>query len=105
MAAWWDEKKELLLLTSEELESLPIGTKLGCIDGGTYTLGTDYIDKDTRGGLTVYGVKSGHPLWTRQMAKDLMVRLDGVTDPVAMALSEAARKDEEHRASKWASGT
>lgn len=62
MSAWWDEDKELLLLTPAEFAQLPDGTALTCIDGEVAIKGTDYIDDDTRFGHLAYGVVGDHPL-------------------------------------------
>jgi len=44
------------LLTPEEFEALPDGTRLRCISGEYKTKGIDYIDQDTRAGLIAWGV-------------------------------------------------
>lgn len=68
MAAWWDEDHELLLLTPAEIEALPDGTVLGCIDGSTATKGADEIDTDVRFGHTAFGVTGDHPLRIARLA-------------------------------------
>lgn len=45
----------LWCLTPAELDKVPDGAVLVCIDGSTRTKGTDYIDTDTRGGYIGYG--------------------------------------------------
>jgi hypothetical protein len=58
----WDEN--LYLFTPEEIERIPDGTVLTCIDFGTAIKGKDHIDMDTRYGYTAFGVKDpwNHPL-------------------------------------------
>jgi hypothetical protein len=51
----WDEK--LFLFTPEELNKIPDGTVVSCIDGRDYVKGTDILDDDIRFGYTAYGVK------------------------------------------------
>ena len=46
---------KLKLITAKELEKLPTGTELVCIDGSKKVVGIDYIDDDTRGGFLAYG--------------------------------------------------
>lgn len=45
----------LLLLTEEQLNALPDGTRLVSIAGQEVEKGVDYIDLDTRGGWLAYG--------------------------------------------------
>ena len=45
------------LLTEEEFQALPNGTKLISIFGEVVTKGIDYIDMDTRGGYIAFGVE------------------------------------------------
>lgn len=64
----WDDEPcpadELYLFTPEELDRIPDGTVLSCINGKNYIKGKDHIDDDTRFGHTAYGVKDpwNHPL-------------------------------------------
>lgn len=51
------EGTELSLITPEELTTLAEGTELFDIFGRAYTVGTDKIDDDTRGGFLAYGFK------------------------------------------------
>jgi hypothetical protein len=44
------------LLTPSQLELIPIGTQLSCIDRLNYVKGKDYLDNDTRFGYTAYGI-------------------------------------------------
>lgn len=46
----------LWLLTPDELEQVPDGTILTCINGTKVTKGQDFIDGDTRYGLLAYGL-------------------------------------------------
>ena len=55
--------KELWLLTVDEYNSLPDGTRLKCIDEEIVVKGSDYIDMDTRNDLIAYGL-------TRQLVSD-----------------------------------
>ncbi len=54
----WDEpdKEVLWLLTPMELEVTPKGTILTSIMGNKKIVGHDYIDTDTRGGYTAFGM-------------------------------------------------
>jgi len=52
----WDDTSNLWLLTPAELERIPNGTVLTCIDGTTAVKGRDYIDDDTRAGHIAYGI-------------------------------------------------
>ena len=57
----WDGKKRedgktLMLLTPEEFDKLPNGTKLTAIDGEEVIKGKGSIDKDVRFGHMAYGV-------------------------------------------------
>jgi hypothetical protein len=51
-------KDDLWLLTEAELEVVPPGTVLTSIFGDKVTVGTDYIDTDTRFGYIAYGLTS-----------------------------------------------
>lgn len=51
------DKDHLWLLKPDELELIPDGTTLVCINGTTKVVGQDYIDNDTRGGLLAYGLR------------------------------------------------
>jgi len=62
VAAFWDDDRELVLLTLNEFDSLPDGTELTCIDGEVVVKGRDYIDDDTRLGHMAYGVTGDHPI-------------------------------------------
>lgn len=55
MKKWDDRKNTLWLLTEEELESLPDGTRLICIDNKTVEKSPD-LDRDTRFGVVAYGL-------------------------------------------------
>lgn len=46
----------LWLLTPEELEIIPGGTLLHCIDTSTAVVGVNHIDNDTRAGYIAYGI-------------------------------------------------
>lgn len=50
------ENKTIILLTPEEMERVPDGTKVYSIFGNCVIKGTDYIDNDIRGGHLAYGV-------------------------------------------------
>lgn len=50
----FDDK--LWLLTPTEFADLPPGVRLQCIDGDIVTVGTDYIDQDTRFGCLAFGL-------------------------------------------------
>lgn len=50
----WDGT--MLLLPLWALAHMQDGECLTCIDGSTVTVGTDYIDDDTRGGCIAYGI-------------------------------------------------
>ena len=58
MSARWklDDGRSLTLLMPKELEALPDGARLVCIDGTEVVKGQDKIDDDTRGGYLAYGV-------------------------------------------------
>ena len=56
MGHWWDSKKRLWLLTPEELSKLEKGTEVVNICGGSFLVGTDELDMDTRFGHTAYGI-------------------------------------------------
>ena len=58
MSARWklDDGRSLALLMPKELEALPDGARLVCIDGTEVVKGQDKIDDDTRGGYLAYGV-------------------------------------------------
>lgn len=51
------EDDKLWLLTPQELKSIPDGTVLHGISGGTATVGVDTIDTDTRFGVTAWGLR------------------------------------------------
>ena len=59
----WDKKnvdhkgRQLLLCPLKDLENVPDGTTLECIDGSECTKGKDYIDDNVRGGFLSYGVR------------------------------------------------
>lgn len=53
--AWWDKEQTLLLISPGILQSLPAGVRLQSILGKSVTTGQDYIDQDTRGGMTAFG--------------------------------------------------
>lgn len=44
------------LLTPEEFEALPDGTRVKSFSGHYLVKGIDYIDQDTRGGLLAFGL-------------------------------------------------
>lgn len=44
------------LLTPQELEALPGGTRLHCIDKSIVVVGIDNIDNGTRSGYIAYGI-------------------------------------------------
>lgn len=50
------DKKGIWLFTIAECELLPDGFELDCINGKKYVKGRDYIDMDTRFGMTAFGV-------------------------------------------------
>jgi len=50
----WDGKQ--WLLTPEEVDSLPIGTRVVSISGKVGYKGIDKLDKDTRFGYTAWGI-------------------------------------------------
>jgi hypothetical protein len=53
----WDERDDKLwLLTPDEFDFIPDGTKLVCINGKTAVKGRDRIDQDTRGGFLAWGL-------------------------------------------------
>lgn len=58
MIKWDDEENPLWLITQEELDILPEGIELECIDGKIVVKGRDYIDNDTRFGHIAYGVRT-----------------------------------------------
>lgn len=60
----WDSADDdpLWLLTVEELDEIPYGAVLHDIAGKTYINGTDYIDRDTRFGVTAYGIRESEIL-------------------------------------------
>lgn len=47
---------DLWLLTPEEFDKLPDGTRLACISEQLYIKGQDSIDMDTRFGVLAYGL-------------------------------------------------
>lgn len=47
----------LKLITEEQLNDLPLGTALVCINGKNVIVGVDRIDLDTRDGFLAYGFK------------------------------------------------
>lgn len=51
-----DAPDHLWLLRPDELERLPKGTLLTCINGQVAEVGSPDIDGDTRGGLLAYGL-------------------------------------------------
>ena len=58
MQRWNDEGSDSLwLITEEELNRLPDGIILECIDGKSYVKGADDIDLDSRFGHLAYGVR------------------------------------------------
>lgn len=58
MQKWSNEDPiPLWLITPEELEKLPVGIELECINGKKYVKGVDTIDGDTRFGHLAYGVR------------------------------------------------
>ncbi len=56
MILFKDTQPQLWLLTPEEFDCLPNGTKLQCIDQTEVIKGIDYIDQDTRMGVIAYGL-------------------------------------------------
>lgn len=56
---WWDEDKQLLLITPRIYALLPNGVTLKSISGEIKTKGVDYIDQDTRFGFLAYGFQNG----------------------------------------------
>lgn len=70
--------EDILLLTPDEFQRLPIGAVLVSISGFEYVKGKDYIDDDTRGGHLAYGLTQtdthkyesylGGGLWNRTPA-------------------------------------
>lgn len=50
------KENPLWLLTPEELDIVPSGTLLHCIDTSTAVVGVDHIDNDTRVGYIAYGI-------------------------------------------------
>ena len=63
----WSDECDLYLFTPEELEKIPEGTVLTCINEGIK--GKDYVYIDTRYGYTAYGVKDP---WNHSL-KDLFL--------------------------------
>jgi len=56
-APWELEDGRIIeLIRPEELSILAPGTKLYSIFGNEVTVGVDYIDGDTRGGMIAYGL-------------------------------------------------
>lgn len=55
----WNREDEdpLWLLTPDELADLPKGTLVHSINGETKVVGSDYIDGDTRFGMTAFGLR------------------------------------------------
>ena len=72
MSRWWDEDKQLCLITKEEFHKLPDGTILECIDGTISVKGVDFIDEDIRFNHMAYGVTGDHPLRVSLMLDDLI---------------------------------
>jgi len=63
MIKWEDEGEDsLVLLTMAELNMLPDGIELECINGKKYVKGRDVIDGDTRAGHIAYGLRRGETL-------------------------------------------
>ena len=58
MIKWDISENPLYLFTPAELEQIPSGTVLECIDGSFVTKGVDEIDTDTRFGHTAFGARS-----------------------------------------------
>lgn len=52
-----DDGRIIWLLTEEEFDSLPNGTKVICINSKVMTKGIDYIDMDTRDGYIAFGLE------------------------------------------------
>ena len=51
-----DDGRMIRLLTQSELDALPNGTEVICIDGNTLVKGKEYLDEDTRFGFLAYGL-------------------------------------------------
>ena len=51
-----DDGRVIRLLTQSELDALPEGTEVICIDGTKLIKGKDYLDNDTRFGYLAYGL-------------------------------------------------
>jgi len=54
----WSKEDNLWLLTPKELDQLPDGTELFCVNGNQIIKGRDFIYRDTRAGHVAYGVKN-----------------------------------------------
>ena len=66
MSCFWDEDCKVCLVTPEEFNALPDGTKLTCINGHKFVKGVDPIDdENTRFGHLAYGVTGKHKLRQR----------------------------------------
>ena len=52
-----NDGSKIYLVTLEEYNNLPNGTKLICIDGKKVTKGKNFIDNDTRFGFIAYGFR------------------------------------------------
>jgi len=60
----WDDEEEhpdglLWLLTPDEIDDMPTGLVLECINGSRAVVGKSKIDDDTRFGYIAYGIR-GH---------------------------------------------
>lgn len=59
MQKWSQEgDNSLWLITPDEFDRIPDGTKLECINGQYFEKGKDEIDLDTRFGHIAYGVRN-----------------------------------------------
>lgn len=75
----WDDT--LWVITPEELEQLPDGIELECIDGTKVIKGKDRIDDDTRWGYLAYGIRhpEKHPL--AEQFTWMIVKTGEITEP------------------------
>lgn len=53
----WSDEKNLYLIPGVFYDFLPKGLKVESIMGEKKTVGTDYVDDDTRFGLLAYGIE------------------------------------------------
>lgn len=65
------------LLTPEEYEALPDGTRLENIFGAIKTKGVDYIDQDIRGGYIAFGLAATATESEKVLADSEWIASDG----------------------------